>query len=67
MSVSVLCDMFCLCVRYYAEARTLDTVSANMLKDDVRRKDREVRERKSEMALMESMYKVLHMTSRCHV
>jgi hypothetical protein len=51
-------DFQCICYRYYAQAKTIDTASKDMMKDDHRRKEREVRERTAEEDMLYSMYKV---------
>ncbi len=46
------------CTRYYGQQRAMDTVSANMDKDEFKRKAREARERQGEQQLLEAVYQV---------
>eukprot|EP01023_Acetabularia_acetabulum_P023012 TRINITY_DN2260_c0_g3_i6.p1 TRINITY_DN2260_c0_g3~~TRINITY_DN2260_c0_g3_i6.p1 ORF type:complete len:409 (-),score=71.30 TRINITY_DN2260_c0_g3_i6:69-1295(-) len=42
--------------KYYGEQRNLDAASANLLKDDLRRREREARERQTEEDMIENLY-----------
>jgi len=45
-------------LRYYGEQRNLDAASNNALKDDLRRREREARERAAEQNILDSVYRV---------
>jgi len=46
--------------KYYTQQRNTDAAATNALKDDFRRQDREVRERKAEVDMLESIYRVCY-------
>ena len=48
----------CVSRRYYAQAKAIDAASKDMHKDDIRRKEREVRERNAEQQMLHGMYRV---------
>lgn len=44
--------------KYYTDQRNIDAAASSALKDDVRRREREAKERQAEHAVVESMYRV---------
>ncbi len=44
--------------RYYTQQKAIDNMSGNQLKDDLKRRDREGKERQAEAQMLDSLYQV---------